>query len=320
MRVISPLLGYTLKTLYQPLAMFARYRELTLVPQTEQLHCESNLSYGDAPEQRLDVFMPAKPNPTNHQKKFPTVIYVHGGSFVAGDKCLASSICRRIAQHGFVVFNINYRLAPRYPYTYQVQDLAEAVFWVQQRAHEYLADSEQIFLMGDTTGANLILTYTTALSHPYLRSALALQRQISKQYIAGLVLLYGAYDLEAGLFSNIPFIQYWHDLLLGEQADNDWLSLASPLRHVHYQLPPIFLAAGEADPLFSQSIMLARKLKAMEHPYATAFYDRETHPDGQHLFFTLQLKDCAQEMLQESLRFLKLQQEQPKFPPNKERA
>jgi acetyl esterase/lipase len=315
MRVISPLLGYTLKTIYQPLELFAKYRELALTPKTQNVRARMNLSYGDAPEQVLDIYVPqSNPPKEPSDERYPVVIYVHGGSFVAGDKCITNSICRQIASHGYVVYNINYRLAPKYTYAYQIQDLAEAAHWVCQHGPQHLADPQQIFLMGDTTGANLILTYATALSHPYLRNALNMRRHIEKERLQGLALLYGAYDLEAGLFSNIPFIQYWHAMLLGDQTNGEdsWLSLASPLRHLHYHLPPIFLAAGEADPLFSQSILLARKLKEMRHPYATAFFDRENHPDGQHLFFALQFKNCAHKMLQESLLFLEIHKQQAK--------
>lgn len=319
MRVISPLLGYTLKTIYQPLELFAKYRELALTPRTQNVRTRANLSYGDAPEQVLDVYVPQNNSDEHAPQNYPVVIYVHGGSFVAGDKCITNGICRHIASHGYVVYNINYRLAPKYTYAYQIQDIAEAVHWVCQQGPQHLADTQQIFLMGDTTGANLILTYATALSHPYLRNALSMRRQIEKDRLKGLALIYGAYDLEAGLFSNIPFIQYWHAMLLGDQTDGDdsWLSLASPLRHLHYHLPPIFLAAGEADPLFSQSILLARKLKAMSHPYATAFFDRENHPDGQHLFFALQFKNCAEKMLEESLLFLELHKQEAKIPENR---
>ncbi|MEJ2680541.1 MAG: alpha/beta hydrolase [Gammaproteobacteria bacterium] len=326
MKVISPLLGLTLKTIYQPLELFAKYRELTFPPRQQNVTVHTNLSYGKRPEHVLDLYQPCTSQSSTSQQPaqttpaaYPRVLYVHGGNFVAGDKCLANGICRHIASHGYEVYNINYRLAPKFPYPYQVQDIAQAIHWITQpdtaaiRRPSYTRSTEvqtPFFLMGDTSGANLVLTYATALSHPYLRNALGIQGHMRHNLLLkGLVLLYGAYDLEAGLFSNIPFIQYWYTLLLGDHTDGNenWLNLASPLRHVHHRLPPIFIAAGEADPLFSQSILLARRLKALQHPYATAFYDREKYPDGQHLFFTLQFKSCAQRLLDESVLFLCLQ-------------
>ncbi len=311
MKVISPILGYTLKTLYQPLEVFTKYRQLVLNPHIHNVKSLTNISYGPHSEQVLDIFQPK----TNGQDKqtdttSPVVIYVHGGSFVAGDKSLCSAVCRKIASYGYLVFNINYRLAPKYTYGDQVQDIAQAAHWIYQQADRYKGQNERLFLMGDTTGANLISTYSTALAHPYLRSALGLKTLVPTKTLKGLLLLYGVYDLDHGIFAHLPLMRYWHAMLFGQSHDDlyeEWIPLASPIRYLHYQLPPIFIAAGEADPLFSQSTLLANRLKDMEHPYATAFFDREQHPHSQHVLFNLQFKKCSQMILSECLMFLHLQ-------------
>ena len=46
------------------------------------------------------------------QKYVPTIFWIHGGAFVAGDKNDVRKYATYIASHGYNVVNINYPLAP----------------------------------------------------------------------------------------------------------------------------------------------------------------------------------------------------------------
>ena len=46
--------------------------------------------------------------------KYPVMLYIHGGGFVAGDKKFRRGVSKWYAQTGLYVFNVNYGLCPAY--------------------------------------------------------------------------------------------------------------------------------------------------------------------------------------------------------------
>jgi|EP01046_Picozoa_sp_COSAG06_P046870 acetyl esterase/lipase len=60
----------------------------------------------------MDFYAP--PPSQDRRSKRPTVVLVHGGSFVGGDKQSFAPLATVLAQRGFVVGSINYRLTGRH--------------------------------------------------------------------------------------------------------------------------------------------------------------------------------------------------------------
>ena len=113
-----------------------------------------NLAYkveSDGSVQALDLYMPDStqfPNPA-------IVVDVHGGSFISGDKSQRLAYASEIAQNGFAVAELNYRLAPQYPFPAAVQDVRCAVRAVHQWAPTY-GYMNSVGGMGYSAGANLV--------------------------------------------------------------------------------------------------------------------------------------------------------------------
>lgn len=299
MKLIPPLLGYALKGLCYPLEYVASQK--IFAPPTPDIKVIRDQAYGAHPLQKLDIY-----SKTSVRNIRPVIIFVHGGGWIAGDKTIFHAVCQRLAAQDYLVCNINYRLAPQYLYAQQIQDVGLALKWVVQNCALYQGDRHCLFLAGDSSGANLIMNYTIALSHPYLRNALNIRPSIGVEQLKGLLLLFGIFDLAEGLFSFTPIARRFNEIFLGSTQENyaEWVDLASPLRHLHTQIPPLFIAAGEVDPLFSQSVLLAQKLKLMQHEYATCFFSKTQHPDALSIFFSFLHKTYAQEILKEANLFL----------------
>ena len=302
MKVIPPLVGYTLKGLSQPLEFLAS-QALFALPLAPGIQMVRDQAYGAHQQQRLDIYYKTPQN----RGPLPIVLFIHGGAWINGDKSMLHCLCQRVASQGYLVININYRLAPQYLYQQQIQDISLAISWAQQKCHDYNGDPQRIFLAGDTAGANLALTYAIALGHPYLRNALYLKPSIDLEQLRGIVLIYGAFDLERGVFSYLPNVsKQFCEIFLGYSNEqlSEWVEVASPLRHLHPNIPPIFITAGEVDPLFTQSVLLAQRLRSMDHDYATAFYSKDKHPDGHYLFFNFLRRSFAKEAMDEACMFL----------------
>ncbi|MBF0672590.1 MAG: alpha/beta hydrolase [Salinibacterium sp.] len=88
------------------------------------------------------------------------LVLVHGGSWREGDKASTwwRSTCEWLASEGFVVFNLNYRLAPQHPYPAAINDVRAAVEWVRQPAQvaAYGYDPALIGAVGGSAGGNLV--------------------------------------------------------------------------------------------------------------------------------------------------------------------
>lgn len=109
----------------------------------------------------LDVYRPnAKRGP------LPVVLYIHGGGFRILSKDTHWLMAIAFARKGYVVFNINYRLAPTHPYPAAVEDACAALVWVMQNAGNFGGDAGRLVIAGESAGANLTTALAVAASWP----------------------------------------------------------------------------------------------------------------------------------------------------------
>ncbi len=110
-----------------------------------------DIEYGAANGEKLllDAHVPAG------EGKFPVVLIVHGGGWMAGDKATDIVPVFAPVATNFTWFTINYRLAPtnRWPACYD--DVQTAIRWVKAHAAEYKGDPERIALLGYSAGGQL---------------------------------------------------------------------------------------------------------------------------------------------------------------------
>ena len=120
-----------------------------------------NLRYGAYEENLLDVYCPK-----GTDKALPTIVSIHGGGWIYGDKELYSHYCMRLAQRGFTVVNFTYRLAPEYKYPAPLEDSCNVMRWMQTHAAEYFIDLNNIFMLGDSAGGQLCQQVLMMLTNP----------------------------------------------------------------------------------------------------------------------------------------------------------
>jgi acetyl esterase len=116
-----------------------------------------DVAYGPDPRHRADVFRV----PGGHSK--PIAVFVHGGAFTRGVKSVNGAIYDNIlywfARRGFVGVNIEYRLAPVFPYPSGALDLDAAIRWLQEHAHKFGGDPNRLMLVGHSAGGSHVATY-----------------------------------------------------------------------------------------------------------------------------------------------------------------
>lgn len=97
--------------------------------------------------------------PKNRMEKLPVIISVHGGGYVYGTKEAYQYYCAFLAEQGFAVVNFNYHLAPQKKFPTQLTELNQVFVWMTEYAEEYLFDIENVFLVGDSAGAQMASQY-----------------------------------------------------------------------------------------------------------------------------------------------------------------
>lgn len=98
----------------------------------------------------LDLYLPEKKS----DKPLPVVIWVHGGGWKNGSKNRTPAVF--LAQHGFAVASINYRLLDVAQWPSQIDDCYAAVRWLRQNAVTYHLDPKHIGAWGGSAGGHLV--------------------------------------------------------------------------------------------------------------------------------------------------------------------
>ncbi len=65
-----------------------------------------------------------------------------------------------------VVFSVNYRLAPSYPYPTPVEDCLDSIIQIVMRCAEFGIDPDRIVLSGFSAGGNMALATWIMLQQP----------------------------------------------------------------------------------------------------------------------------------------------------------
>ncbi|MFT5350629.1 MAG: arylformamidase [Gammaproteobacteria bacterium] len=188
----------------------------------------------------------------------PVMVWVHGGGNMAGDKAHSKELDPKpeffTVKMGYVFVSANYRLMPEGRYPHGVQDLANALAWVQDNIADFGGDPEQIYLMGHSAGANMVAEVAT--HENFLKQA---GKDLS--LLKGVILVDGnTYDLKAANIN--PRLTAYYG--------NDWKN-AQPVSHVARgkHIPPFLLlhVAGGSNlgtNTAQQAISMASALQSMD--------------------------------------------------------
>jgi acetyl esterase len=239
--------------------------------------------YGGGHAQRLDVYRRA-----DLAGPAPVALYVHGGAFRSLSKDTHWLFALAFARRGYVVFNIDYRLAPQHRYPAGLIDAAEALRWVSEHAEEYGGDAGRIVLAGESAGANLVASLAIATSfrreEPFARALW--DADIRPRAVAA---CYGAFqvsDRARHIPEGLPWLP--RQLMLDLPAaylplDGSPADLADPVCVLEAAdaparpLPAFFLPVGTGDPLLRDTKRMAAALGRLGAPHEARYYPGEWH-------------------------------------------
>ena len=224
---------------------------------------ERDVTYGiaDGVALKLDLYYPK-----SVASAVPIAVYVHGGGWTAGDKSGGAGLrdLQELVGRGYLVAAINYRLAPRYKFPAQIEDVKCAIRYLRANAVRYGADPERIGAWGGSAGGHLVALLGVTDSGAGFDGSGGYLDQSSR--VQAVVDMFGPTDLTR-LFSGAnPRLL---ETVFGTTDRNaEILKKASPVNHVSIDDPPFLILHGELDKLVppSQSQIFHEKLKGTGVP------------------------------------------------------
>ena len=249
----------------------------------------------------LDVYQPEGP-------ARGAVLYVHGGGFRILSKDTHWMMALAFARRGYVVFSINYRLAPAHVYPAPLIDVLAAWSFVARHASRFGADPARLVLAGESAGANLVTAAACAHAFARLEPFAAVAPALP---VSAVVPLCGILDVTRperfhALARTSPWVQQRIELVCHGYAPHACPGdLASPLSILESDaeparpLPPFAASAGDADPIVDDT----RRLDAALAKRGVA--RRVTvHPGEAHAFQALFWREEAKRAWEGCFSFL----------------
>lgn len=99
----------------------------------------------------LDVFTPAQKT----LAPMPSLFFIHGGCFSMGSRKDIPEEIKKLADDGFAVFAVQYRLAPKAVYPAAIEDVRAAIRYVRKNAEAFHVDPERMSVHGESAGGYL---------------------------------------------------------------------------------------------------------------------------------------------------------------------
>lgn len=249
---------------------------------------------------KLDIMYP---NSISKGDQLPVIIDIHGGGWMYGDKGLNENYCRALADKGYVVFDINYRLVPDVNVNEQIKDVMSALKWIGENINNYPCDSDNIMLTGDSAGGMLASYASVLLQSEELRNIF--ETESADINLTALVLTSPVSYMKDGGWFSIYTKPLW-----GKGYKNsktyEYMDFDKILPFAK-EMPPTYLITSSGDTLAQkQTVKLYNLLKKNGVSCELANYGKEYGKSLPHVFSVLQpFEPAGKDAIDKELAFYK---------------
>lgn len=211
-------------------------------------------------ETRMIVYTPLR---EKARGPFPVLINLHAGGFVQGRPEQDDVFMRILVDKiGCAVFNIDYKLAPKYKFPACLEDVYETIQWIIKNEKELNIDPKRIAICGHSAGGNL-------------SAAICMMAKQRKEFKLVLQILdYPPLDIykDPYLKTNVPTMKYAIPPKVAVVFNKSYLAkpedaknpLVSPVYATIKDLeglPPTLIFTAENDTLWEEGEQYANMLK-----------------------------------------------------------
>lgn len=222
----------------------------------------------------LDLYLPAGAG--SGDTDYPLIVMIHGGGWQSGHTRHSGAFAdwpatlAAIANEGFVVASVEYRLNGEAPFPAAFDDVRDAIRWLRSHADEFGMDASRAIAMGGSAGGQLAGLVGTACGNNVYPDARTDEPSEESACVQGVVSWYGVFDFGAivpvaddgsGRTAGGPPGVYLG--CAGALCDREVVRAASAITFVDAADPPFLLIHGIDDPVVSieQSRAMHKKLE-----------------------------------------------------------
>jgi acetyl esterase/lipase len=126
-------------------------RIVNLAPALSRTSIISDVSFGDEPWQKLDIYVPPAANNRDH----PVVVFFYGGRWTVGSKQLYGFAGDAFAKRDYIAVIPDYSKYPKVRFPAFAEDGAKALAWVHGHIENYRGRQDRIFVAGHSAGAHI---------------------------------------------------------------------------------------------------------------------------------------------------------------------
>ena len=191
---------------------------------------------------RLDVYKPA-----DGRTKCPTLLFIHGGAWIIGDKREQGiPMMNRLAAHGWVCMTANYRLSPKAAFPAHLLDVKQALRWIREHGAEHGADPSFVVVSGGSAGGHLGALMALTANDPRYQPGF----EDVDTSVQGAALFYGQYDFTNRLkLRSKGSIRFFERMIMKKKLADDpaAFAAASPIDQIGDHAPPMLIIHGSND-------------------------------------------------------------------------
>ena len=183
-----------------------------------------------------------------------------------------------LAQRGFTVVNFSYRLAPKNKFPVPVIETNEVMEWVCSNAAAYCIDLDNIFITGDSAGAQIASQYSAIVTNPEYAALFALN--VPKFNLRAIALNCGFYDMLLEYKPHLPG-------LIGNYFGKDPRAhgeKVNVLKYINKNYPPAFIMSSANDFLLPYALPMFEHLQSKGIKSVCKIYGAEEQKEIGHVF------------------------------------
>jgi acetyl esterase/lipase len=206
----------------------------------------------DGSPQKLDIYFPDQGGP------WPVVVYVHGGSWMTGDKAEAAGLAKWLNPLGYVVVSLNYRMYPAVRFPALIEDPKCGLRFLRAHAVEYNLDPKHFAAWGASAGGHLVALIGTSDASAgwdvgeYPDQSSRVQAVVDMSGPSDLTKMYPNYSLATVI-------------MMAFGIKPELRVLSSPITYATADDPPFLVIHGDKDPVVpvdQGQLMYAALIKA----------------------------------------------------------